>query len=703
MIGGAALTRLRRNERRVFAECPSARGRLVREVTGQVTRCRSRCVGVLLAAPIVGAVVLQGAGPAAAGSAPCGQVTTLSATVQQSPRLSVNALSCPTTADCWAVGSNSAGAWAVVATTDGGLTWSSDPLPSRTGTLEGVDCPTVSDCWAVGRDSAGQGAVVATTDGGRTWRAQAVPRGTNSLDGVSCPTTLACWAVAGTGVDGQWTQSSGVVATTNGGGTWNTQGLPFGIVSLDGVSCPTASDCWATGIDSNGLAAIVATTDGGSSWATEAVPTFNGEIDSIFLAVSCPTSTDCWAVGLADSIEPPPVGPCGSSYTLAMVVATTDGGRTWNAQTLPSSYSSGDDGEVFSGIVQLVGVSCPTRSDCWAAGDGSGGTGVVATTTDGGSTWNTEALPSSSSGGVFNGIGSLGGLSCPTSTDCWVGGSNSFGFGVVVATTDGGSTWSTEALVDQREGYWLAGANGAVFAAGGAPRLGGTHVPSSDKVVAMAATADGQGYWLVTANGTVFPFGAAKGYGTLPGLGAHVDDIVGIAPSRDGGGYWLIGADGGMFAFGDARYHGSLPGDGIKVSDIVGMVAARSGAGYLIVGADGGVVAFGATHFSGSLPGLGIKVSDIRAILPAPEGTGYVLVGADGGAFNFGHGAPYEGSLPGEGIKISDIVGIALTPDGQGYWMAGRDGTAYAFGDATPFPPPSGVAAALPIAAIGGT
>jgi hypothetical protein len=61
------MTSLRRNERRVSAERPSAIGSLMREVTGPVTGRTSRFAGVLLAAPMVGAVVLLGAGPAAAG------------------------------------------------------------------------------------------------------------------------------------------------------------------------------------------------------------------------------------------------------------------------------------------------------------------------------------------------------------------------------------------------------------------------------------------------------------------------------------------------------------------------------------------------------------------------------------------------------------------------------------------------------------
>jgi hypothetical protein len=251
-------------------------------------------------------------------------------------------------------------------------------------------------------------------------------------------------------------------------------------------------------------------------------------------------------------------------------------------------------------------------------------------------------------------------------------------------------------------GYWLATSNGAVFAAGGAPSLGGTEVPSTDPVVGIAATSDGKGYWLVTANGTVFPFGDAKAHGTLPGLGVQVTDVVAIAPTGDGGGYWLIGRDGGEFAFGDARYHGSLPGMGVHVTNVVGMVATSNGGGYWLVGSDGGVFAFGNARYVGSLPVIGVKATDIRAMIPSPTRGGYVLVGSDGGTFVFGSGVRYYGSLPGRGIHVSDIVGLALTPDSNGYWLAGADGATYAFGDGGVFGSPAGLSSDLPVVAIAG-
>jgi hypothetical protein len=40
----------------------------------------------------------------------------------------------------------------------------------------------------------------------------------------------------------------------------------------------------------------------------------------------------------------------------------------------------------------------------------------------------------------------------------------------------------------------------------------------------------GGGYWLIGADGAVYPFGGAVDDGDLPGLGVVVGDIVGAVP-----------------------------------------------------------------------------------------------------------------------------------------------------------------------------
>jgi hypothetical protein len=76
-----------------------------------------------------------------------------------------------------------------------------------TGNLEAISCPSTADCVAVG------GGIVATTDGGGKWASEKVPaimlEGSTARDltGVSCPSAKRCTAVGFAGT---------VIATANG-------------------------------------------------------------------------------------------------------------------------------------------------------------------------------------------------------------------------------------------------------------------------------------------------------------------------------------------------------------------------------------------------------------------------------------------------------------------------------------------------------
>jgi hypothetical protein len=51
---------------------------------------------------------------------------------------------------------------------------------------------------------------------------------------------------------------------------------PTGFATLQGISCSSASDCWAvgsTGPNNSGNDFITATTNGGVDWTTQTVPT----------------------------------------------------------------------------------------------------------------------------------------------------------------------------------------------------------------------------------------------------------------------------------------------------------------------------------------------------------------------------------------------------------------------------------------------
>jgi hypothetical protein len=187
------------------------------------------------------------------------------------------------------------------------------------------------------------------------------------------------------------------------------------------------------------------------------------------------------------------------------------------------------------------------------------------------------------------------------------------------------------------------------------------------------------GYDLVGSDGGVFVFGSSSGYyGSLPGLGIHVNNIVGIVPSATDTGYFLVGSDGGVFAF-NTTFAGSLPGLGVHINDIVGIVPNFNDTGYFLVGRDGGVFAFNTTY-AGSLPGIGVHVDNIVGIAPTADDNGYWVVSSNGIVYPFGDAASY-GDVPGAGG--TQIKGIAATPDNRGYWLIGSNGTVFTFGDAT--------------------
>ncbi len=107
-------------------------------------------------------------------------------------------------------------------------------------------------------------------------------------------------------------------------------------------------------------------------------------------------------------------------------------------------------------------------------------------------------------------------------------------------------------------GYWLVAADGGIFSFGDATfhgSMGGQ--PLASPIIGMAAAPDG-GYWLAAANGTVYAFGAPF-EGSLAG-DPLTFPIVAIAGNGETStGYWLTNANGAISAFGDAGNFGSAP------------------------------------------------------------------------------------------------------------------------------------------------
>lgn len=117
-----------------------------------------------------------------------------------------------------------------------------------------MDFADANDGWAVGYDSnTTESVILATTNGGATWSQQAAYTSDTDLDAVHFANASEGWAVGGN------ENGSLVLVTANGGATWTQQSSGVMDNTLTGVAFANANDGWAVSDGGD----IVATTDGG--------------------------------------------------------------------------------------------------------------------------------------------------------------------------------------------------------------------------------------------------------------------------------------------------------------------------------------------------------------------------------------------------------------------------------------------------------
>ena len=196
-----------------------------------------------------------------------------------------------------------------------GAVWSIVSSPNASATednyLKEVTCTSASDCWAVGFYNF-NGTVSPPSHtliehwNGTTWSIVTSPNTSatqpNFLNDVTCSSASDCWTV-GSYYDSSIGDDHTLIEHWNGTrwfivtspNTSATQGN-----GLSGVTCSSASDCWAVGVHHISSVDVNQTLIehwNGRAWSIVTSPNTSATQDNNLSDVTCASASDCWAVG----------------------------------------------------------------------------------------------------------------------------------------------------------------------------------------------------------------------------------------------------------------------------------------------------------------------------------------------------------------------------------------------------------------------
>jgi hypothetical protein len=228
------------------------------------------------------------------------------------------------------------------ATADGGRNFTVTSFPS-TAAMQSVACPTAAHCVAIGVYShfdlrqgpdLDHGVLMTSDDGGLTWQRGAWPKGygPGAQPEVTCADASHCAMIGFIEHDGterdQYGYTSGKDAvqytvigfSADGGKTWTRtstfpRSMPY--PSVDALTCPTTTTCYAAGSDlitqhigntyNEGSSVVAVTHNAGRSWqrVTFAVPAkvpggMQGDSFMDIGQIDCPQADACVAIGVSD-------------------------------------------------------------------------------------------------------------------------------------------------------------------------------------------------------------------------------------------------------------------------------------------------------------------------------------------------------------------------------------------------------------------
>jgi hypothetical protein len=289
--------------------------------------------------------------------------------------------------------------------------WSIVSSPNTSATehnaLRGVTCVSASECWAVGyylADNAAQ-TLIERWDG-TSWSIVSSPNTSatqsNFLLGVTCRSASECWAVG-------YYYNDNVISQTLierwDGTSWeivsspNTSSTDYN--SLSGVTCVSASECWAVGYYFTGDDFVDQTLIerwDGTSWSIVSSPNTSTTEANVLLGLTCVSASECWGVGYYYGLD----------NLISQTLIERWDGTSWTIVNSPNTNTQSN---------VLLGVTCGSASDCWAVGDYAFTGNVLQTLIErwNGTSWEIVSSPNTSA----TQSNLLYGVTCGPASDCW--------------------------------------------------------------------------------------------------------------------------------------------------------------------------------------------------------------------------------------------------------------------------------------------
>ncbi|MDO8425548.1 MAG: YCF48-related protein [bacterium] len=457
-----------------------------------------------------------------------------------------NAVWCTDTSICFVFGTNTANpaTGIILKTTNGGLNWSQ--IASNNMTLGGMqrmivraeDIEFVSASVGIavgGRIETGVGGgpyyddlILMTVDGGSSWRALDPPRATSTSDttrallSVDLIDTNTVYAVGTGGHIAKTTNLSSLNVEQDIQPTWTT--LTSGVTdTLNELACTSTSACWVATVTADATTGqVLATTDSGSTWSAQSIGTA-----SVFDALAAPSSSLVLVMGYDRILR-----YNGSTWTNR--VFGDDDYRGAYVVSASEAYVVGENGKIVKSTDNGATWTEQTSGEtvqwegvhCASSGNcwAVGASGKIRKTSDGGTTWTAVTKPSGISG-------TIGAVFMQDANIVWIGGTDAKLF----KTTDGGTAWaqSTDGFTTSAEIVEIAFASTTVG------------------YVVVTDGANGNNAFVTTNGGTswsgsealdnVAPFGVA----VVDANTAYVAGASGkISKTTNGGGAWTAQTSG---------------------------------------------------------------------------------------------------------------------------------------------------------------